>query len=106
MTSFDEIGRIVLRNKLLGRWAAEKLGKEGDDAKAYADALGANASENADVFSIVRKDLDAGGVAVSDDEIAEVLTRCTVQAGDLLAGPRGGGADTAALALKRHLTYR
>ena len=105
MTSFDEIGRIVLRNKLLGRWAAEKLGKEGDAAKAYADALGANSIAN-DMFSTVRKDFDAGGVAVSDDEIAEVLTRCTVQAGDLLAGPRGGGADTAALALKRNLTSR
>jgi hypothetical protein len=106
VVSFDEIGRIVLRNKLLGRWAAEKLSKVGDGATAYADALGASGIENGDVFSLLRRDFDAAGVALSDDEISDAITRCTVQAGTLLSGPRGGGSDAAALALKRKLTSR
>jgi hypothetical protein len=39
MTSSDEVGKTILRNKLLGRWAAEKLGMKGRDADAYSDAL-------------------------------------------------------------------
>jgi hypothetical protein len=41
MTSFDDGVKTVLRNKLLGRWAAEKLRITGRDADAYADALAA-----------------------------------------------------------------
>jgi hypothetical protein len=104
--SFDEIGTIILRNKLLGKSAAEKLGKDGDASKAYADALGASAVENGDVFSVLRRDFDAGSLAVSDEEIAEAITQFTVQAGNLLSGPRGGGSDAAALVLKRNLTSR
>ena len=106
MLSFDEIGRIILRNKLLGKWAAEKLGKDGEDAKAYADALGASAVENGDVFSVLRKDFDAGASPCRTSDIAEAITQCTVQAGEQLSGPRGGGSDSAALALKRNLTSR
>jgi hypothetical protein len=31
--------KAVRRNKLLGMWAAEKLGISGPDAEAYSDAL-------------------------------------------------------------------
>jgi len=37
MTS--DVGRKTLRNKLFGRWAAEKLGITGPEADAYSDAL-------------------------------------------------------------------
>ena len=39
MTSSDDRRRTILRNMLLGRWAAEKLGIAGRDADAYSDAL-------------------------------------------------------------------
>ena len=39
MTSVDDVGKTILRNMLLGRWAAEKLGITGRDAEAYSDAL-------------------------------------------------------------------
>lgn len=48
------------RNKLLGLWAAEKLGKTGDDAAAYAkDVVAADFEEagDADVLRKVAKDL-------------------------------------------------
>ena len=39
MTSPGDWKKTVRRNKLLGMWAAEKLGITGRDADAYSDAL-------------------------------------------------------------------
>jgi hypothetical protein len=64
------------RNKLFGLWAAEKLGKTGAEAEAYADSLvAAEASANADeiVFSKVKADLAAAGVEQSDHQIRRTL---------------------------------
>ncbi|EAS48691.1 conserved hypothetical protein [Aurantimonas manganoxydans SI85-9A1] len=60
------------RNKLLGLWAAELLGKTGDDAKAYAqEVIKADFIEpgDNDVFQKIRKDFDAAGVDQSDHQI-------------------------------------
>ena len=57
------------RNKLLGQWAAEKLGV---DADAYAKEVVMADFEEAgdeDVFRKVRSDFDAKSVSVSDDEL-------------------------------------
>ena len=54
------------RNKLLGLWAAEKLGKTGDDASAYARDVVASDFEEAgdgDVLRKVAKDLAVKGVS-------------------------------------------
>lgn len=67
---------MARRNKLLGLWAAEKLGKSGDDADAYAREVVASDFEEAgdhDVFRKVRKDFDAGGVAQSDHQIRRTM---------------------------------
>ena len=64
------------RNKLLGLWAAEKLGISGDAANAYAkEVVMADFEESGDddVFRKVRKDLDAKGVAVSDQELRQAM---------------------------------
>lgn len=53
------------RNKMLGLWAAEKLGKSSADADAYAKTVVIADLEEAgddDVFRKVRKDFDAAGV--------------------------------------------
>lgn len=60
------------RNKLLGLWAAEKLGLSAEQADAYAkDVVKADFEEagDDDVFRKVRKDFDAKGVQVSDHQI-------------------------------------
>jgi len=60
------------RNKLLGLWAAEKLGRKGTDADTYAKEVVMADFEEAgedDVFRKVRKDLTDGGVATTDEEI-------------------------------------
>ena len=62
------------RNKLLGLWAAEILGKSGDDADAYAkEVVIADFEEpgDEDVFRKVRGDLDEN---TSDDTIRDQMT--------------------------------
>lgn len=52
------------RNKLLGLWAAAKLGKTGDDASAYAKEVVKADFEEAgddDVLRKVKKDLESTG---------------------------------------------
>lgn len=60
------------RNKLLGLWAAELLGKSGDDADAYAKSVVLADFEEAgdeDVFRKVRGDFDEAGVSQSDHQL-------------------------------------
>jgi len=60
------------RNKLLGLWAAEKLGKAGDEAQAYAkEVVKADFQEagDEDVLRKVRNDFDAAGINESDEAI-------------------------------------
>jgi hypothetical protein len=60
------------RNKLLGRWAAEKLGLSGEAAEAYAKEVVLADFEEAgedDVFRKIRGDFDAKGVKLADAEI-------------------------------------
>lgn len=67
---------IVRRNKLLGLWAAEKLGKSGAEAEAYAaEVVKADFEEvgDEDVFRKVRKDFDAAGVEQSDHQIRRTM---------------------------------
>jgi hypothetical protein len=65
------------RNKLLGLWAAEKLGKTGEAAQEYARAVVAADFEEAgdeDVFRKIRRDFDAEGVDQSDHQIRRTMT--------------------------------
>jgi hypothetical protein len=71
------------RNKLLGLWAAEKLGLAGAEADAYAKEVVVADFERAgddDVFEKVRKDFDAKGVAQSDHQIRRTMTDLMEQA--------------------------
>lgn len=64
------------RNKLLGLWVAEQLGKKDADAEAYAKEVVAADFEEAgdeDVFRKVRADIDAAGVSVTDEAIREKM---------------------------------
>jgi hypothetical protein len=65
------------RNKMLGLWAAEKMGLTGDAADAYAKEVVAADFEEVgdhDVFRKIRKDFDAKGVAQSDHQIRRTMT--------------------------------
>ncbi|HSP25987.1 MAG TPA: DUF1476 domain-containing protein [Saliniramus sp.] len=71
---------LARRNKLLGLWAAEKMGKSGADAEEYARSVVRADFEEAgheDVFRKVRGDLDA---SVSDTEIRTRMDTFLAQA--------------------------
>ena len=108
MTSLDELKRTIRRNKLLGMWAAERLGLAGADAEAYSNALavGTVDPERSDVFSKIRKDFDAAGVVQSDEQILNVMNELLLQAADQTQAPPGGGSDAAAVMIARKLTTR
>jgi hypothetical protein len=74
---------MARRNKLLGLWAAEKLGLSGPEADAYAkEVVLADFEESGDhdVFKKIRKDFDAKGVAQSDHQIRRTMTQLLEQA--------------------------
>jgi len=105
MTSPDNWKKTVRRNKLLGIWAAEKLGITGRDAEAYSDALavGTLDCERSDVLSKIRKDFDAAGVVESDEQILRVMNELTLQAGSQMPGTPGGATDALAVMLAQKL---
>lgn len=78
------------RNKLLGLWAAEKLGKSGAEAEAYAKAVVVADFEEAGDDDVVRKvkgDFAAANVAIGDEEIRRVMTELLIKsAEDIQAG--------------------
>lgn len=108
MSNSKDVERTILRNKLLGRWAAGKLGITGRDAEAYSNALARDAVDpgRSDVFSKVRKDFDAAGVTQSDEQIRHVMTELMIQAGDLMPTKQGDSLDAASVALARNLMER
>lgn len=69
------------RNKLLGLWAAELLGRA--DADAYArDVIASDFVEagDEDVFRKIRADFDAAGVAISDTDLRSKMLELLAQA--------------------------
>ena len=107
MSSFDDMKTMVRRNKLLGMWAAGKLGLTDKDADAYSHALAMDTMDPArgDVFSKIRKDFDAAGVVQSDEQIISVMNELMLEAGGM-QGAGGGGSDAAAVLLARKLTTK
>ncbi len=64
------------RNKLLGRWAAELLGKSGEEVESYArEVVRADFEEPGDevVFRKIRGDFDAAGVDQSDHQLRRTM---------------------------------
>jgi hypothetical protein len=64
------------RNRLLGLWAAQKLGKSGDEADNYAREVIRSDMQEAgdeDVFRKIRADFSAAGVEQSDHQIRRTM---------------------------------
>src|SRR5215468_989731 len=105
MANSEDWKKTVRLNKLLGLWAAEKLGITGGDAEAYSDALavGTLDPERSDVLSKIRKDFDAAGVIQSDEQILRVLNELTLQAGNQMPSRQSGASDALTVMLARKL---
>ena len=75
------------RNKLLGLWAAQKMGRE--DGDAYASEVVKSDFEEAgdeDVFRKVKADLDAAGAGVGDAELRTRMRELLAVAVDQIQG--------------------
>jgi hypothetical protein len=76
---------MARRNKLLGLWAAEKLGKSGAEAEAYAKSVvmaDFQEAGDSDVLRKVRADLEAGGTPISEGELRSRMTELLARAVD------------------------
>lgn len=71
------------RNRLLGQWAAAKMGLTPEETDAYAKAVVQADFEEAGDDDVVRKllgDLTAAGVEVDEAEVRRALSDLTVEA--------------------------
>lgn len=76
------------RNKLLGLWAAEKLGLSGDKADEYAkEVVRADFDEpgDEDVFRKIRGDFDNAGIDQSDHQIRRTMDELMATAREQIA---------------------
>ena len=74
---------IARRNRLLGQWAAEKLGLNAAETDAYAKAVVQADFEEAGDEDVVRKivgDLTAAGVEVDEAAVRKALDHYLVEA--------------------------
>jgi hypothetical protein len=77
------------RNKLLGLWAAEKLGLSGAEADAYAKSVVMADFQEAgddDVFRKIRADFDAKSVDQSDHQLRRTMDELMSQAVEQIKG--------------------
>lgn len=78
-----EFKAMARRNKLLGLWAAEKMGLKGADAEAYAKEVVQSDFEEAGDHDVMRKvlaDLKAKGVTQSEHQIRREMDALLVTA--------------------------
>ena len=68
------------RNRLLGLWAAEKLGLTGDAATAYSKEVVAADFEEGGVQAKVMKDFVAKGAAITAPEVRAKMDELMVEA--------------------------
>jgi hypothetical protein len=117
MTTFDERERAfeaklahdeelkfkarARRNKRLGLWAAEKLGKTGVAAEDFANRLVANeiAKDSAgQILKTIRADFDRAGVDIPDQEIrrkmGELLVAAVEEIMKVAAQEKGNHGET------------
>jgi hypothetical protein len=78
------------RNKLLGLWAAERLGLRGADADSYALSVVMTAVEqdgDRDVAHKITRDFEAKGVSQSEHQISRAMNELMAKAvADIQAG--------------------
>jgi hypothetical protein len=75
------------RDRLLGLWAAGKLGLSGTAADDYAKSVVVADIDTHDPVAKIRKDFDAKGVTDADEQIRRVMTELMARAvGEIKAG--------------------
>jgi hypothetical protein len=84
---------LARRNRLLGEWAARKMGLSQEETESYSkDVVRADFEEagDGDVIRKVLGDLTAAGVETDESEIRQTLEHKTVEAKRQLMEAMGG----------------
>ena len=71
------------RNKYLGEWVAEKLGKKDQNKETYIqEVIKSDFAEpgDEDVFRKIQKDLKESGIEILDQEIRDQMASCLERA--------------------------
>src|ERR1700749_4691712 len=71
---------VARRNKLLGLWAAEKLGKSGDQASDYARDMVASGLDGGDAGVLKKVTGDLAGKGVNEDALHAKFSEMTALA--------------------------
>lgn len=80
---------VARRNRLLGNWAAERMGLSAAETESYAKAVVQADFEEAGDEDVIRKllgDMTAAGVDVTEAELREALDARLVEARRALMG--------------------
>jgi hypothetical protein len=86
---------LARRNKLLGEWAARKMGLSEEEMDSYAkDVVRADFEEagDGDVIRKVLGDLTSAGIEVEESEIRATLDHKAVEAKRQIMDAQGGAA--------------
>ena len=86
---------LARRNKLLGEWAARKMGLSEEEMDSYTkDVVRADFEEagDGDVIRKVLGDLTSAGIDVEESEIRETLDHKAVEAKRQIMDAQGGAA--------------
>ena len=104
----NDVAKAMLRNLLLGKWAAAKLGITGAAADAFGEAFARGDGDplGQDVYGRLRKQFDEAGLAVSDREILGVIEDLSTKSGNAMPSQTGGSGAGAEMMLKRKLASR
>lgn len=90
----EDMFRMVRRNKLVGIWAAKRLGLVGESAKAYSDDLAK--------LSRIRCEFNAAGVVRSDDQVLHIKSQCRLDEGNKKHAMRAAASDVALAQIGRN----
>jgi hypothetical protein len=74
---------VARRNRLLGEWAARKMGLSQAETESYAKDVVRSDFEEAGEHDVIRKvlgDLTAAGVDIDEDKVAEALRNKEIDA--------------------------
>lgn len=101
----EDMFRMVRRNKLVGTWAAKRLGLVGESAKAYSDDL-ATATldlERSDVLNRIHSDFNVAGEVHSDNQVLHITSQCWLEAGNKKHPMWAAASDVALAQIARNL---
>ena len=77
------------RNKLLGLWLAEQMGKSGDEAEAYAKEVVISDLKEAgdeDIIAKVMTDIEEAGLPLTREQIVAKLSEFMLAASEQIVG--------------------